>query len=236
MLDGPFKFRIPRSAVLPYIPAMESVEEANLKPRPFWQHIAIGIGLLLAAWFVVPMDIFIAENASSKSWPGDLRRIIKLSEIFAHGFGVALIVGGIWFLAAEKRKYLPRLIACVAFPPITAHLVKLLIARRRPTAYLDHWLQPHYPDVSAQTWVGFWQQNAPNVEYATQAFPSAHAALVCGLTIGLAYVFPKGRMLFLFVATLACIQRITFLAHWTSDVRTEDESLKIFEAADQRAA
>ncbi len=221
------RFRISYFSIVLYISRMkpETAHQPNQicgqrpqRPRPFWQHIAIGVGLLLAAWFVLPLDVLIAENGSSKDWPGDLRRVIKLSEIFAHGFGVALIVAAIWLLATEKRKYLPRLIACVAFPPITAHLVKLVVVRKRPTEYLDHWLQPHYPASTAETWEGVLAGSGLNVQYATQAFPSAHAALVCGLAIGLAFIYPKGRSLFVFVAILACIQRITFLAHWTSDV------------------
>ena len=189
------RIHILKKSSVPYIPAMEASNEELSGPRPFWQHIAIGLGLLLAAWIAMPADILVALNASSKDWPGDLRRIIKLSEIFAHGFGVALILGSIWLLAVEKRKYIPRLIACAAFPPITAHLIKLSVARRRPTVYLDHYLQPHYPTSTNETWLGLLHSGSANVDYATQAFPSAHAALVCGLAIGMAFVFPRGRAL-----------------------------------------
>lgn len=187
-------------------------------PRPFRQHIAIGL-LFLAIGFVLSwFDVAIVSQVKADQWPGDVRRIIKLSEIFAHGFGVAVLVIAIWNLSPEKRRFLPRLISCAAFPPIMAHLIKLVLRRSRPTVYLDHLLQPTWPTHSSDTWRAGFPQAALNVEYATQSFPSAHAALVCGLAIGLSYLFPRGRTLFLTLAILASLQRVIFLAHWPSDV------------------
>lgn len=197
---------------------MSTIDGSKLKPRPFWQHIAIGTGLLLLGVWMMRFDIVLTELFDSKNWPGDLRRIFKLSEIFAHGFGIALILVSIWLLDPKRRKFIPRLIACAAFPPITAHIIKLLAVRKRPTAYLNHLLEPSYPDNGIATWIGAYQDGQFNTEYMTQAFPSAHAALVCGIAIGLSYVYPKGRGLFATVATLACLQRVLFLAHWSSDV------------------
>ena len=50
------------------------------------------------------------------------------------------------------------------------------------------------------------------------SFPSGHAATAWGLSIGLAWVFPKGRWLFFSLAAMASFQRVASFSHWPSDV------------------
>ena len=190
----------------------------NHNPRPFWQHIAIGLSLLLLAGILSRFDANIVNAADPAEWPGDLKRLFSLSELFAHGVGIILIVFGIWQLSPERKKYIPRLIACAAFSSVAAHLIKLLVARKRPTSFLDAELVPHWPESTDVTWVGAGSDVAWNVSYATQSFPSAHAALVCGIAICLSYIYPQGRKLFFGVAVVATVQRVVFFAHWPSDV------------------
>lgn len=187
-------------------------------PRPFWQHIAIGIALLVVAAVLARFDVNIVNAADPAEWPGDLKRMFQLSELFAHGFGIILIVYGIWHLTPEKRTYIPRLISCAVFPAITAHIIKLFVARSRPTTFLDESLMPQWPASADVTWLGAGSEVAWNVQYATQSFPSAHAALVCGMAIGLSFIYPRGRMLFTVVALIASVQRVIFFAHWPSDI------------------
>jgi membrane-associated phospholipid phosphatase len=188
------------------------------KPRPFWQHIAIGISLLGLAGVLSRFDVAIIAAADPAEWPGDLKRMFSLSELFAHSFGIALIVFGIWILAPAKRRFIPRLIACAGFSSVAAQLLKLGVARNRPTTFLDEQLVPHWPASADPTWLGAGSEVAWNVQYATQSFPSAHTALVCGLAIGLSYIFPHGKKLFVVIAIIAALQRIIFFAHWPSDV------------------
>jgi membrane-associated phospholipid phosphatase len=192
--------------------------EDTLQPRPFWQHIAIGIALLLLGGLLSRFDVAIISTANPEHWPGDIKRMFMLSEIFAHGFGVALVLYAVWNLSPQRRRYIPRLISCVVFPPITAHMIKLVVARNRPTTYLDENLVPVWPESADPSWIGAGMEVAWNTQYATQSFPSAHAAIVCGLAIGLSYVFPHGRKLFFVVAIIATVQRVIFFAHWPSDV------------------
>lgn len=187
-------------------------------PRPFWQNISIGVLLLVIAAVLGPFDVAIVKAADPSQWPGDLRRIFKFSELFAHGFGVLLIVIGVWQLTPQRRSYLPRLIACVVFPPVTAHLIKLFMVRRRPVTFLDAHRVPDWPEPGDATWFPHAADLGWNVEYATQSFPSAHAALVCSLAIGLSFIFPRGRVMFVLVAIIASLQRVVFYAHWPSDV------------------
>ena len=163
-------------------------------------------------------DAAIISAADPADWPGDLKRLFQLSELFAHGFGIILIVIGIWQLSPQGKKFIPRLIACAAFPSIAAHLIKLMVARSRPTSFLDENLQPHWPASTDVTWLGVGTDVAWNVNYASQSFPSAHAALVCGMAICLSYIFPQGRKLFFVLALIATVQRVIFFAHWPSDI------------------
>ena len=196
---------------------MTSLNE-KLSPRPFWQHISIGIALLLFAVLLSRFDVAIVKAADPVGWPGDLKRLVCLSELFAHTFGVVLIIFGIWYLTPDRRRFIPRLIACTFFSSITAQLIKLCVARHRPTTFLDENQIPNWPLNTDVTWLGTAPDVAVNMQYATQSFPSAHAASVCALAIGLSYVFPHGRKLFVGVAIIASLQRIIFFAHWPSDV------------------
>ena len=188
------------------------------KPRPFWQHIAIGIGLLLLAALLSRFDVAIVNASNPVEWPGDLKRMFALTELFAHTFGIILIIFGVWHLSPNHRKFIPRLIACAAFPSITAQLIKLCVPRLRPTTYLDDDLIPHWPASTDATWIDAGSDFAVNVQYASQSFPSAHAAIVCGMAIGLSFVYPHGRKLFFGVALIAAVQRVIFFAHWPSDI------------------
>ncbi len=161
-------------------------------------------------------DTSITSLRHSKFIPGDLRRIIQLSEIFGHGFGIAIVSWMLWLLAPDKRRFIPRVAACAVLPGLVAVLVKLFVFRRRPGFY---W--PEYADQVANTWVGFFGSgnlHQFNVDYVTQSFPSAHAATAIGLASGLAWLFPRGRFAFFGLGMLAAFQRVFAGAHWTSDV------------------
>ncbi len=177
---------------------------------------AVLCGLL--ALLVADFDIALLQFLNPDMLPGDASRILKLSEFFAHGMCVAVVVWATWVMAPEYRRHLLRLLMCVIWPPLIVHAVKTIVVRRRPTSYLDQLLVPSYPDTSAETWEGLMLQGEFNLVYQSQSFPSAHTAAVVGLAIGMCWLFPKGKYLYVFLACLASLQRVVFLAHWPSDV------------------
>ncbi|MEM9411449.1 MAG: phosphatase PAP2 family protein [Planctomycetota bacterium] len=184
------------------------------KPKKRFRNIVfIALGLLALSLISVFMDVEITRHRRTEVMPGDLRRIITLSEIFAHGFGIAVIFYAIWVLAPGKRWFLPRLASCAILPGIVVQCFKLFIARYRPGHFF-----PDYADHVAQTWIGFYPDGQLNMEYVTQSFPSAHAATAVGLATGLVWLFPQCRGLIIFLAGLASFQRVVAGAHWTSDV------------------
>ena len=174
---------------------------------------AAAIVLLILAGLSLFVDAYITSLRSEDLISGDLRRIIRLSEIFAHGFGIAVVLYLLWLLAPDQRRLIPRIAACAIVPGFAAQLVKAFIERRRPGYY---W--PEFTDNVSETWLGVASQSNLNFEYITQSFPSAHAATAVGLALGLAWRFPRGRTAFCGLALLGASQRVFAGAHWTSDV------------------
>ena len=174
--------------------------------------------LLISALAVLPYDSTLAHPAHLDSIPGDLGRFITLSEFFAHGFGVLVVAIGIWTLAPQFRRFLPRIAACAFWPALIVNVLKLGFGRRRPITFFDQHSQPHFPQSLDGSWLGWLPSGITNTDYPVQSFPSAHAATAWGFAIGLSWVFPRGKWLFFSMAILASIQRVTSFAHWPSDV------------------
>jgi membrane-associated phospholipid phosphatase len=173
--------------------------------------------LAVLAIAIAPFDSWITQNFNMTTGTGDIRRIIALSEIFAHGFGVAIVVAMTYCLAPRPiRQKVPRLLSCLLLAGIAVHLVKHLVVRRRPQSYGSR------PKVDAKlTWwenidgsqdVAVW-----NSEYLMQSFPSGHSATAFCMALSLTVLFPRGRYIFFTLAIMAMLQRIMFLAHWPSD-------------------
>lgn len=180
--------------------------------RAIFRGIFVGLFALIAVRF----DLSIAGLCVSEHVPGDLRRILGLAEIFAHGAGVVLIGWCIWHLAPQRRRCLPRLAACAFMPGLVANLLKISLCRLRPIYFGEQ-----LPNSIWDSWIA----TLPNVfttraEYGTyfaSSFPSGHATTAFGLAIGLSWVFPQGRWPFYSIAVLAAAQRIVSGAHWFSD-------------------
>jgi membrane-associated phospholipid phosphatase len=178
---------------------------------PFWA--AIILGLLAAA--ALPMDLPLSRVCRRGDLPGDLVRLVNLSEVFAHGAGVAMILLTAWALDPLRRRRLALVAAGAYGAGLAANVLKLLVARSRPHAFGDGdavfdtfqaWL-PFLPGRLTVPW-----------NHGVQGFPSAHAATAVGLAIGLSALYPRGRWLFFAFACLASFQRITAGAHFLSDV------------------
>lgn len=174
--------------------------------------LAVLVLVALSA-LALQVDADVTSARHSKFLSGDFRRIITLSEIFAHGFGIAVVIYMLWVLAPDRRKWIPRLAVCAILPGVAVQGIKLFVARYRPGHYY-----PEFIDQVAQTWVGILPNGQLNFEYTSQSFPSAHAATAVGFAIGLTWLFPKCRNLFIGLAALAAFQRVFSGAHWLSDV------------------
>jgi membrane-associated phospholipid phosphatase len=165
--------------------------------------------------FAVRFDLELTRWIVSGSFPGDFQKAIELSEVFAHGIGVIIILWLMGALAPYSRWALPRLVIMSFGGGAIATLAKLIIIRERPY---------HFDLQNAPLSVGYefmWDWRLENLavyDAAWRSFPSGHAATALGLAIGLGMVFPRGRFLFLIIGMLSMVQRVAEQAHFPSDV------------------
>ncbi|MCA9143279.1 MAG: phosphatase PAP2 family protein [Planctomycetaceae bacterium] len=168
--------------------------------------IAGAIFWLLAAVSVFTIDGPFAEFDVS-GVPGDLRRIVQLAEVFAHGAGITLILVAMWSLDRVRRSYLPRVCVVAFLPGIIATAAKLFVTRERPRSF----------EARAPAYESFLGLPGTLGVSELQSFPSGHTATAVGLAFGLSSLYPRGRYLFAGLALLAATQRVLFEAHFVSD-------------------
>lgn len=184
--------------------------------------VAVGLAILAACALLVDLPIS-SFFASDGGLPGDIVKVVNLSEIFAHGFGVVVVVAAIAVLDSAAIRKLPRLVACAVAPGVVVNIVKTIVVRQRPLTFLAAAEGPVFspPDSVWKTFGGFndIERLAETISASElRSFPSGHTASAFGLAIGLGWLYPRGRWLFLALAVLAASQRLTSLSHFSSDV------------------
>ena len=176
--------------------------------------LAVGTAATVATYALLDDALF--QFASSRKLPGDFVAIVRMSEVFAHGAGVAFIL---LTLISVRPKNWRRLlvVASVAIScGVAADIVKLLVRRFRPDA------MPVDGMFAAQSFQGLRASTLDDLladhAHALQSFPSAHTATAFGFAIGLSWCYGRGKTAFFTFAALAGLQRIVAGAHWPSDV------------------
>lgn len=175
--------------------------------------LQLAAAMLVLSAIAVAFDLPIASLLRERI-PGELRRLLTWSELFAHGLGVALIAAMIAVLAPTQRRLLPQVLATAWGAGLVADGCKLLIGRYRPS----HKLPEHITE-SFAGWlpVVFPISGHARFDHAVQSFPSAHTAVATGMAIALTALYPHGRWLFAGFAVLAACQRVQSGAHYPSD-------------------
>jgi membrane-associated phospholipid phosphatase len=178
--------------------------------RPYW----LAAVFALAACASLMIDVPVARYAETTWMVGDVRKVLDVSEVFAHGFGVLMILITVAVLDPLNRPRLPRVTACAFGAGLVVLVVKHFIPRIRPSAL----------DTSADVLSTFlpWSALARDQvdtlgNRAIESFPSGHTATAVGLAFGLAWLYPRGRWLFAVFAALAAAQRVESSAHYVSD-------------------
>lgn len=191
---------------------MQYLPESTTSPRNLYSAAVLCAVLTLPAMLI---DLPLARWPMDDRIPGDMHRIFAWSEVFAHGYGVAIIGLTVLVLDGSRRAQIPRLLASAYAAGLLANLAKLVVARVRPRYFA-------FDGNVIHTFLGF----IPNVfgchsHYQTgfqiQSFPSGHAATAVGLAAGLTRLYPRGGPLFFSFAFLAAWQRLDVQAHYLSD-------------------
>jgi membrane-associated phospholipid phosphatase len=174
-----------------------------------WDKIWLPLLLVIIGWVVLPFDLRVARWCLERHCPDPLSKWFSMCEFFAHGLGVIAILASIAVLDPVRRVALPRLAIASLGAGLAANACKLVLARARPHSFsfhgdvvdtFSHW----FP------WAGAGSD--------LQGFPSAHMATAAGLAMGLAWLYPRGRTLFLVLAVSAGGQRVVSGDHFLSDV------------------
>jgi membrane-associated phospholipid phosphatase len=170
----------------------------------------------LLAVLALTVDIQVAAACRERCIGGDIGKLVSLAEVFAHGMGVAMILLAVVVLDPFRRRHLLRLALLSLGAGLVCDVVKVLVPRARPD-----YGEPL--DSALASFLG-WEALADSqglsrlLEHGLQSFPSGHTTVAVGLAIGLSWLYPRGRWLFVFFAFLAGAQRVTAGAHYPSDV------------------
>ncbi|MFN5770847.1 MAG: phosphatase PAP2 family protein [Pirellulaceae bacterium] len=174
--------------------------------------LAVGTGLgLLLAWMVSPFDVVWSNRLRTMNLPGDIDKVIMLSEFLAQGLTTLLMLGTLIYLDASRRKALGWVLLLTLVTGVVANVSKGLFPRVRPYALEE------FPGLVSQAG---WGVTLPEEGWKARlrSFPSGHSATVAALALGMSAVYPKGGLLFALWAALACLQRVVAGAHYPSDV------------------
>ncbi len=184
--------------------------------KPLQPILWFGIVVLMMCPLAVLYDYDVAVWFWQDRMPGDLQKAVKVCEIFAHGIGVIFLMFGIALLAPRKRSCLPRLAALTFGSGAIVTIIKMFVLRRRPNNFdfstaSEESIHQFSLDMYLQTVAIF-------DDSSLRSFPSGHAATAVGFCIGMMLLFPRGRILFVILATFACTERLLSGAHFLSDI------------------
>ena len=192
--------------------------------RPFRIRLLIAAALAAAGCLLFWVDLPVAVWFRTHRLPGDLARLVDLSEVFAHGLGVAVLLGVAVALdrplrqAATARGEVLRLVAAAYAGGLVVDVIKAVVTRVRPRA----------ADLTAvASAFGTFGTAAANGDIAAagltgksvdlMSFPSGHAATAAGLATALCWRYPHGVPVFVALAVAAAAQRVVCSAHYPSD-------------------
>lgn len=171
--------------------------------------VRVPLLLVLAGLAALAIDLPVASWFREEPLPRELTRFLNMLENVGNGLGVLLFALAVWFLDPRRRRVLPTLLCCSWGAGLAANVVKLLLARYRPLADFT-------PSSVWDTFQGFLPPLGTVTEL--QSFPSAHSATAVGLAIILVRLYRRGWPLFVLLGAGVCFQRITWGAHYPSDV------------------
>lgn len=176
---------------------------------PRTNSVRLAIAFFLAGVAALAVDLPIARYVANHDVPPLISKPIRLSEVFAHGWGIVIIACAVYSLDPPGRRFLPRILLAVLVAGVASNAVKLLIARYRPRAFdLDSTVLDSFGP-----WLPLFPFNSDS-----QSLPSAHVAVAVAFAVALGRRYPRGKLFFAISALLAAMQRVQAEAHFTSDV------------------
>jgi membrane-associated phospholipid phosphatase len=186
-------------------------ETSSLNGNRWWQKpaailaaVAPILALALASW-----DYTISAWFARLDLPGDIEKSLQLSEAFAHGSGVIAIFASLLAVDKGRRRKILNMIAMVVIIMSVANACKLLISRSRPYTF---------DELTSITGTWFNKSEKEGYDTTIRSFPSGHSATAAAMAFALTNLYPRGKYIFIFLAAMACLQRITSRSHFPTDV------------------
>ncbi len=167
----------------------------------------------VASYFDESICRFFVQNRL----PSDLKRLIDLSEVMAHGLTVAVILLLVYCVALHVRPIFLWMVACPVVGGLAANLTKSMLSRIRPYKFWELQARAEELGHSFAGWLPILESGYLRESWR-QSFPSGHTATAFSLAVALSWAFPRGRVIFYCLASLAGLQRIVSNSHWPSDV------------------
>ncbi|HVS73209.1 MAG TPA: phosphatase PAP2 family protein [Phycisphaerae bacterium] len=199
-------------------PALPPLAHAGAPPPRLplaWFSLAVAAATLACWWFFdAPVAAWalrahpIPDLANPRARGGDIARELMMLEQWGQWVCSVLVIAAVAILdrAAGRRNALAIAIGCLCTVAVS-YLLKDLIGRSRP-----------YVLPVGGTWT--WGGPAMGFHHgsAWQSFPSSHTTGAFALSVGLAWCYPRGALLFLALAAITAAQRVLHAAHFLSDV------------------
>ena len=201
------------------------------KLGPLLERLLVAGGLVGLGCLAFLVDVPVAEWCRRNRLPGELDRLVDLSEVFEHGLGAAVLLGVAVALdpvlrraagVAVARWDIARLLMATYAGGLVVDVLKLLVNRVRPRAADFTIVGSAFDTFSPDVWSGLADGAATVAKYGKatdlMSFPSGHAAVAAGLATALAWKYPHGLPVFACLAATSAAQRLLSSAHYPSDV------------------
>ncbi|HLA83547.1 MAG TPA: phosphatase PAP2 family protein [Thermoguttaceae bacterium] len=177
------------------------------RPRVPGGWMLVGL-MVLVGVASLTIDARVSQWCKTHHLPSDVQAPIDWAEVFGHGTGVAILLLTVWVLDPARRRSILRVALLVLLAGTTVNLIKSTIARARPRVF----------DFEHNIWQSFGDYLSLGAGGSDcQSFPSGHVAVAVGLALGLGWLYPRGRFLFLIFAAMVAAQRVTHCSHFCSD-------------------
>jgi membrane-associated phospholipid phosphatase len=165
----------------------------------------------VALWaFNHPIPDLMRTRPGGGTYGDSGRELMFLEQFGQFACSVVVILAVAFIDPAGRRRALAIAIGCLVTLAVT-HLMKDLIGRSRP-------FTPDAAQSASGLWEfrGWWWGFHGGTRWGS--FPSAHTTGAFALASGLAWFYPRGRCLFMVLATTTATLRVLHTAHYVSDV------------------
>jgi membrane-associated phospholipid phosphatase len=183
---------------------------------PWWLKslLVLAATLLALVFFDQPLAQFCRAHRLpdlAQQSHGDVARELMFLEQYGQFSCTVIAVFAVGLMDPKgRRRALAIAMACLLTFVFT-YLLKELAGRSRP-------FNSEVPGFAA----GHWLWRGPSWDFfdgsAWGSFPSAHTTAAFALASSLAWFYPRGRPLFMTLATITAAQRVCHNAHYLSDV------------------